>query len=253
MRRLSMGINRAIILALVVAGAGVPASAWGSGSIVGWGQHVVGVDLAGPFTKVAAGGSHSLGVKSDGSIVAWGYNSSSQCNVPAPNSGFAAVAAGALHSLGLKSDGSIAAWGYNGWGQCNVPAPNSGFVAVAAGEYHSLAIQSIRSVRALVSPKAIRLQPNQVLTVAILSEEDFDARDIDHTTVVFGPNQATCMRDRAYWEDVDGDGRIDLVLKFRCGDTGIQPGDTTVELRGRLYNGDWITGLAEIRTVTTGP
>jgi hypothetical protein len=35
--------------------------------------------------------------------------------------------------MGLKSDGSIVAWGFNGWGQCNVPSPNVGFTAVAAG------------------------------------------------------------------------------------------------------------------------
>ena len=76
---------------------------------------------------------HSLGLKADGSIVAWGYNAYGQCNVPAPNSGFVAIAAGGSHSLGLKADGSIVAWGYNCYGQCNVPAPNSGFVAIAAG------------------------------------------------------------------------------------------------------------------------
>ena len=56
---------------------------------------------------------HSLGLKADGSIVAWGDNCDGQCNVPAPNSGFVAVAAGTFHSLGLKADGSIVAWGDN--------------------------------------------------------------------------------------------------------------------------------------------
>jgi alpha-tubulin suppressor-like RCC1 family protein len=62
-------------------------------------------------------------------------------NVPAPNSGFVAVAGGYAHSLGLKADGSLVAWGYNGFGQYNVPAPNSGFVAVAAGANHSLGLK----------------------------------------------------------------------------------------------------------------
>jgi hypothetical protein len=46
-------------------------------------------------------------------VVAWGRNDDGQCDVPAPNSGFVAVAGGYAHSLGLKSDGSIAIWGYN--------------------------------------------------------------------------------------------------------------------------------------------
>ena len=52
-----------------------------------------------------------------------------------------AVAAGQYHSLGVKADGSIVAWGDNGYGQCNVPAPNSGFVAVAGGYWHSLGLK----------------------------------------------------------------------------------------------------------------
>ncbi len=72
---------------------------------------------------------HSLGLKSDGTIVAWGDNDCGQCSVPAPNAHFVAIAAGAEHSLGLKSDGTIVAWGESG----NVPLPNADFVAVAAG------------------------------------------------------------------------------------------------------------------------
>jgi alpha-tubulin suppressor-like RCC1 family protein len=43
--------------------------------------------------------------------VAWGRNLEGQCNVATPNSGFVAVAAGDYQSLGLKADGSIVAWG----------------------------------------------------------------------------------------------------------------------------------------------
>ncbi len=120
------------------------------GSVVAWGNNSYGQCTVptpnSSFVTVAAGGSHSLGLKSDGSIVAWGSNSSGQCTVPTSNSGFVAVAAGGSHSLGLKSDGSVVAWGSNSYGQRTVPTPNSGFVAVAAGGSHSLGLKSDGSV-----------------------------------------------------------------------------------------------------------
>jgi hypothetical protein len=106
-----------------------------------WGQCDVPAPNAG-FVAVAAGYYHSLGLTSDGTIVAWGRNTEGQCDVPAPNADFVALAAGAYHGLGLKSDGTIVAWGCNDWGQCDVPAPNADFVAVAGGKHHSMGLKS---------------------------------------------------------------------------------------------------------------
>jgi hypothetical protein len=73
--------------------------------------------------------------------VAWGDNGQGQCDVPSPNADFIAVAGGHYHSLGLKSDGTIVAWGDNGYGQCNVPSPNADFIAVAGGIAQSLGLK----------------------------------------------------------------------------------------------------------------
>jgi hypothetical protein len=56
-----------------------------------------------------------------------------------------AITAGDDHNLGLKADGSIIAWGRNDNGQCNVPSPNAGFMAMAGGTQHSLAISILDS------------------------------------------------------------------------------------------------------------
>ena len=51
-----------------------------------------------------------------------------------------AIAAGEYHSLALKADGTVVAWGDNGYGQTTVPSGLSNVVAIAAGGYHSLAL-----------------------------------------------------------------------------------------------------------------
>jgi len=141
MKRFSVVLGLAL-WAVVVLGMGV-AHGQPTGSIVGWGRQIV-VEQAAldSLITVAAGYGHSLGLKSDGTIVAWGHNWNGQCNVSAPNEDFIAVAAGYGHSLGVKSDGTIVAWGGNAYGQCDVPAPNEDFITVAGGWYHSLGLKS---------------------------------------------------------------------------------------------------------------
>ena len=73
------------------------------------------------MVAVAAGVYHSLALKTDGTVVAWGDNDNGECTVPAGLSGVVAVAAGDAHSLALKSDGTVVAWGSNAYGQRNVP------------------------------------------------------------------------------------------------------------------------------------
>ena len=124
--------------------------------------------------SIAAGESHSLALCADGSLFAWGSNSSGQignagdaytnCLVPvavATNGALAgktvtAIAVGSAHNLALCSDGSVVAWGVANNGQLgnggtvdrNTPfaVSTSGVLAgktvtsIAAGVAHSLAL-----------------------------------------------------------------------------------------------------------------
>ncbi len=131
----------------------------------------------------AMGYFHSLGLKSDGTVWAWGDNSfgqlgngtytgsSSPVQVKDPRNetgatpltGIVSVSAGEFHSLALKSDGTVWAWGDNTYGQLghpmdstlsNVPVqvldptdpsgmtPLTGIASVSAGFWHSLALKS---------------------------------------------------------------------------------------------------------------
>ena len=71
----------------------------------------------------------------------WGSNDFGQLDVPEPNSGFVSVTCGADFSLGLKDDGSIVAWGNYG-PICNEPEPNAGYVAVTANNWNAYALKT---------------------------------------------------------------------------------------------------------------
>jgi hypothetical protein len=135
------------------------------GSIVGWGYNFDGeCNVPAPnadFIAVSGGWKHSLGLKADGTIVAWGFNGFGECDVPEPNSGFVAISAGAAHNLALKSDGTMVAWGDNSSGECDVPSPNSGFVGIAAGFYYSIGLRSYSNISGDGrKPMELAIRPN---------------------------------------------------------------------------------------------
>ncbi len=110
------------------------------------------------WIQIAAGRYHTVGLKADGTLWAWGLNWLGQLGTgdtvdrAAPTrigAGFVAVAAGASHTLAVKADGTLWAWGYNVEGQLGDgtttqrEAPvqiGTGFRAVAAGDEASAAI-----------------------------------------------------------------------------------------------------------------
>src|SRR5262245_58876049 len=70
-----------------------------------------------------------------GSVIEWGGR---VMPLVLTGTRFTAIAAGVNHSLALKSDGVVVAWGSNEYGQCEPPSGFSNVVAIAAGLYHSL-------------------------------------------------------------------------------------------------------------------
>ena len=64
-----------------------------------------------------------------------------QTTVPAGLSGVVAIAAGDYHTVALKSNGTVVAWGDNYYGQRTVPAGLSGVTAIAAGGHHTVALK----------------------------------------------------------------------------------------------------------------
>ncbi len=115
-------------------------------------------------TAIAGGFYHSLALKNDGTVSAWGYNvdgelgngSNTNSSTPVQVSGLSgvtAIAGGGNHSLAVKNGGTVWAWGYNYYGELGnnvaanstTPVPVSGLsgvTAVTGGSYHSLALKN---------------------------------------------------------------------------------------------------------------
>ncbi|PPF13071.1 DUF11 domain-containing protein [Rathayibacter sp. AY1A5] len=120
--------------------------------VVGWGDDSSG-QVTAPAgltdaTAIAAGGSHSLALRSDGTVAAWGEDSSGQATVPTGLDDVVAVDAGVNHSLALRRDGTVTAWGDDGDGQATVPDGLADVTAIAAGGYHNLALHGDGTVTA---------------------------------------------------------------------------------------------------------
>lgn len=124
----------------------VPIAAWGFNE---YGECNVSADLTN-VTAVAGGRLHTLALRSDGTVTAWGAGSNAvlasphfqQSVVPAGLSNVTAIAAGVMHSLALTRGGTVQAWGGNNDGQTNVPSGLSNVAAIASGQYHCLALRS---------------------------------------------------------------------------------------------------------------
>jgi len=90
---------------------------------------------------IAAGANHTLALKADGTVVAWGYNDSGQINVPSGLIDVVAIEAKGEKNIALKADGAMVIWGDSSDGQTIVPPGLTNVVAIGAGDAHTLAVK----------------------------------------------------------------------------------------------------------------
>ncbi len=92
------------------------------------------------LVQIAAGDWHTLGLRWDGTVVAWGLDFDGQATVPDGLTNVVAVAGGGQHSLALQGDGTVVAWGRNNQGQTSVPSGLPAVQAISAGSDFSVAL-----------------------------------------------------------------------------------------------------------------
>ena len=110
---------------------------------------------------IAAGEFHSLAIKSDGTVVAWGKSDGGECTPPTGLSGVSKVAAGSNYSLALKTDGTLVIWPAAEITNPirSIPVNATQITGIAAGSSHALALRS-----ELVPAQVARLDQDNVFT-----------------------------------------------------------------------------------------
>jgi hypothetical protein len=97
---------------------------------------------------------------------------------------------------------------------------------------------------------ANRINPNSIknINVVVFSVNGFDATTVDPNSVRFGATGTEAVPVHVGQRDVDGDGKLDMVVRFEIQDTGIKCGDTSATLTGQISGGLPIIGSSPIRT-----
>jgi hypothetical protein len=97
-------------------------------------------------------------------------------------------------------------------------------------------------------PNSINLGSKGVVPVAVLSTDDFDATAIDAKTVVFAGAHAI----GGNLEDINGDGRLDMVFHFNTQDLMLDSSNVSTAFAGSTDGGMSINGEDSVNIVPNG-
>ena len=202
---------------------------------------------------IAAGGSHTIGLKSDGMVVAAGDNGKGQCNVSEWRN-IIAIAAGNSHTIGLKSDGTVVATGDGSEGECEVSSWRD-IIAIAAGLCHTVGLKSNGEVVAVGSNEAEQCNVSEWKNIVAIYAGWFTTVGIKSNGEVISTDgislkyndlkSVSIGRDAMVYSRFNGD--VGDCLTCICGGYG-----RSYRAEDLMYRGDDNTGDYDIIQVSNG-
>jgi alpha-tubulin suppressor-like RCC1 family protein len=194
---------------------------------------------------VAAGWYHTVGLKSDGTVVAVGVNYDGQCDVGGWT-GIVQVAAGSYFTVGLKSNGTVVAVGSNDYGQCNVGGWGN-ITQVAAGAHHTVGLKSDGTV------VAVGYNADGECDVSGWTDIDKVAAGPFHTVGVESGGTVVAVGHNGYGQcDVGGWGNVTQVAAGYGHTVGLEPDGTAVAVGDNGYGQCDVGGWGNITQVAAG-
>ncbi len=153
------------------------------------------------IVAISAGDSHTVGLKSDGTVVAVGDNDYSQCDVEGWTD-IVTISAGKSHTVGLKSDGTVVAVGYNYYSQCDTESWRD-IVAISAGDYHTVGLKADGTVVAVGDNYYSQYDVESWTDIVAISAGDYHTVGLkaDGTVVAIGDNDFS-QCDVESWTDI---------------------------------------------------
>ena len=196
-------------------------------------------------STVSAGGSYTVGLKSDGTVVAVGDNEYGQCDV-SQWTDIVAVSAGGYHTVGLKSDGTVVAVGDNKNGQCEVSQWKD-IVAVSAGVQYTVGLKSDGTVVAVGDNYFGQCEVSQWTDIVVVSAECGGTVGVkSNGTVVAAGFAGLGQYEVSRWKDI-------VAVIEGSGDTvGLKSDGTVVAVGNNKYGQSNVSQWKDIVAVSAG-
>lgn len=139
---------------------------------------------------ISAGGSHTVGLRADGTVIAVGKDEDGQCNV-ADWTDIVSVSAGESHTVGLRANGTVVAVGNNEYGQCEV-SDWTNIAAVSVGRNHTVGLRTDGTVVAVGFNFYGQCDSNAWVDIVAVSVGGFHTvgLTVDGTVAAVGDNAA---------------------------------------------------------------